>query len=97
MMQRFVRRSFNQLRRSSWHGMVVLLCDEKLRVPILAIESLNTHDTHSLRNRFLIWFSFSGRLLYGVNCSNEAGRPKLTFEKAFPQPKEYPYCTSVLP
>jgi hypothetical protein len=66
MMQRFVRRSFNQLRRSSWHGMVVLLCDEKLRVPILAIESLNTHDTHSLRNRFLIWFSFSGRLLYGV-------------------------------
>jgi hypothetical protein len=97
MMQRFVRRSFNQLRRSSWHGMVVLLCDEKLRVPILAIESLNTHDTHSLRNRFLIWFSFSGRLLYRTGCSNEAGRPKLTFEKAFPQPKEYPYCTSVLP
>ena len=39
MMQRFVRRSFNQLRRSSWHGMVVLLCDEKLRV---RKNSLNT-------------------------------------------------------
>jgi len=68
MMQRFVRRSFNQLRRSSWHGMVVLLCDEKLRVPILAIESLNTHDTHSLRNRYFSYmvFFFWTRLLYGV-------------------------------
>jgi hypothetical protein len=41
-----------------------------------------------------MWFSFILDA-YCTGCSNEAGRPKLTFEKAFPQPKEYPYCTSV--